>query len=515
MQGSDGVSAEQGRLLAEMAEQSTDMISRHTPDDWRFIYVSPAITHLLGYTVEEIIGVSAYALYHPEDAEDFQRRAPSVIYDRGLYTHTYRFRCKDGRYTWLESTSRSIRDPQTEALKEILVVSRDVSRRIEAEHANRRLARVLESSSDLVIFLDAEHRVSDMNEAARQRLAIVPMACPALILKDLFHPVSYQHLHEKGLVSVQRSGHWRGSADMMAQNGDVIPVLLEILAHQTLSGDMEYLSLVARDMTAQQAMEQERAQYQADVARASRLVTVGEMASGLAHELNQPLTAVVNYVSGLERRIQGKEQVEVATLLPPLQRIRATALRAGSIIRRMMDFSRKRPPRQQQLALENLILDVFDFCSRSAHQHHVMLEPPQLSSSLYVWADRVQLEQVLLNLLLNAIEACTLASLAQPGRVWVAVVQDANTEAGRVQIEVHDQGCGLPETGLVPLLEPFYTTKPEGLGMGLAISRALVEVHGGTLQARTKSTGGAVFSFSLRLAPDITAAPSTEDSKRD
>lgn len=511
-QDSDSASAEHYRLLAEMAEQSTDMISRHTPDDWRFIYVSPAITHLLGYTVEEIVGVSAYALYHPEDAEDFQRRAPSVIYDRGLYTHTYRFRCKDGRYTWLESTSRSIRDPHTGELNEILVVSRDVSRRIEAEQANRRLARVLESSSDLVIFLDADQRVSDMNEAARQRLAVVPMACPSLSLKDLFHPFSYQQLREQGLVSVQQSGHWRGSADMIDQNGDVIPVLLEILAHQTVSGDMEYLSLVARDMTAQQAMAQERAQYQADVARASRLVTVGEMASGLAHELNQPLTAVVNYVSGIERRIQGHKQADVAPLLPPLQRIRATALRAGRIIRRMMDFTRKRPPKQQQLALEGLILDVFDFCNRTAQQHQVVLEPPVFPAPVFVWADRVQLEQVLLNLLINAIEACTLTSEAQPGRVWVAVATDPDA-ADRIVLQVHDQGCGLPESGLLPLLEPFYTTKPDGLGMGLAISRALVEAHGGTLQAKTKSTGGAVFSFSLRLAPAITAASSKEDSE--
>src|SRR5690554_5520894 len=82
--------AERNRLLAEMAEQSTDMISRHTPEDWRFIYASPAVTHLLGYSVEEIVGMSAYDLYHPDDVEDFRVRAPTVNYDRGLYTHTYR-----------------------------------------------------------------------------------------------------------------------------------------------------------------------------------------------------------------------------------------------------------------------------------------------------------------------------------------------------------------------------------------------------------------------------------------
>ncbi|MCO4759472.1 MAG: PAS domain S-box protein, partial [Oceanospirillaceae bacterium] len=190
--------AERNRLLAEMAEQSTDMISRHTPGDWHFIYASPAVENLLGYSVDEIIGMSAYELYHPDDVEDFKRRSPSVSYERGLYTHTYRFRCKDGHYTWLESTSRSLRDPETGELKEILVVSRDASRRIEAEQTNRRLARVLESSSDLVAFIDLDNRVSNLNEAARERLG-VDKVDDTLILRDLFHPQSYQQLLDEAL----------------------------------------------------------------------------------------------------------------------------------------------------------------------------------------------------------------------------------------------------------------------------------------------------------------------------
>ncbi|WP_370277597.1 PAS domain S-box protein [Pontibacterium sp.] len=489
--------AERNRLLAEMAEQSTDMISRHTPGDWRFIYASPAVENLLGYTVDEIIGMSAYELYHPDDVEDFKRRSPSVSYERGLYTHTYRFRCKDGHYTWLESTSRSIRNPDSGALEEILVVSRDASRRIEAEQTNRRLARVLESSSDLVAFVDLDNRISDLNEAARERLGVDNPEQP-LILRDLLMAQSYQQLQDEALPTAQQEGQWRGEVEMCAQTGEVIPVMLELLAHRSFDGRIEYFSLQARDLSAQKAMEAERQQYQAEVSRASRLMTMGEMASGLAHELNQPLTAIVNYVSGIERRVERSDTVASAQLSKPLQRISATALRAGEIIRRMMDFARKGQPQREAIPLAALVDEVLQFCASSAGRSNVQLTNRITDTQMAVLADRIQLEQILLNLLLNGIEACHSDQESdeerEPKQVWV---EASNFEAGQVVIRVSDQGSGLPQGEPEQLFEQFFTTKQDGLGMGLAISHSLVEAHGGQLWAENTAEGGAVFSFTL------------------
>lgn len=363
--------AERNRLLAEMAEQSTDMISRHTPDEWRFIYASPAVEHLLGFSVDEIIGMSAYELYHPDDVEDFKRRRPSVYYDKGFYTHTYRFRCKDGHYTWLESTSRSIRDTVTGELKEILVVSRDVSRRIESE------ARVL--------------------------------------------------------------------------------------------------------------------QYQKELNRAARLAVMGEMASGLAHELNQPLTAIVNYARGIERRLSATPPLTLEELSPVLQRITSTALRAGGILHRMMDFARKQEPVREPLDLHRLIDNLLEFCSSSAGQHNVLLENRTPTGLPPVMADRVQLEQVFLNLLLNAIESSHSEADDEPLTVWV---EASLQKSDQVIISVFDQGEGI-SCEIEQLFEQFYTTKAEGLGMGLPISRSLVEAHGGQLTAENLPEGGAVFRVIL------------------
>lgn len=486
---------ERNRLLAEMAEQSTDMISRHTPGDWRFIYASPAVTHLLGYTVDEIVGMSAYELYHPDDVEDFKRRSPSVSYERGMYTHTYRFRCKDGHYTWLESTSRSIRDPLTDELKEILVVSRDVSQRINAEQANRRLARVLEHSSDLVAFVTPDHRVSQLNEAARQALGLDVTAHGPLQLKALFTPESYSLLQQQALPEAQDLGSWRGEAEMYSRiHQQAIPVMLEVLAHRTLDNGLEYFSTVARDMTVIKQAEAKQQQYQQEIDHAARLITMGEMATGLAHEINQPLTAVVNYVRGIQRRIQTDRQAALTEIEAPLERIGNTALRAGEIVHRMMDFTRKSDPRWELLELNPLVNDLIGFCASAAKRHNVVLENSLPADIPAVYADRIQLEQILLNLLLNGIEACHRAEHRAPLKVWL---EASMNETDQVIISVLDQGPGLSVADPEQLFEQFFTTKADGLGMGLAISRTLIERHAGQLVAENRPEGGAAFRFAL------------------
>ncbi|MBR9867620.1 MAG: PAS domain S-box protein [Oceanospirillales bacterium] len=487
--------AERNRLLAEMAEQSTDMISRHTPEEWRFIYVSPAVTHLLGYSVEEIIGVSAYELYHPDDVEDFKRRSPSVSYDQGLYTHTYRFRCKDGHYTWLESTSRSIRDPDTDELLEILVVSRDVSQRINAEQASRRLARVLEYSSDLVAFVTPDHRVTQLNEAARVTLGLELSAHQPLSLTCLFTPESYALLQQQALPVANEEGRWRGEAEMYSHTQQcTIPVMLEVLAHRSLDDRLEYFSTVARDMTEVKAAEAKKRQYQFEIDHAARLITMGEMATGLAHEINQPLTAVVNYVRGIQRRMEKDCNAPMAQIAEPLERIGSTALRAGEIVHRMMDFTRKAEPCREMLALSPLVDELIRFCASNADRHHVRLSNRLPADLPPVWGDRIQLEQILLNLILNGIEACDQKDHQGVPEVWL---EASMKKPDQVIISVLDQGAGLPVEDSEQLFGAFYTTKADGLGMGLAISRTLIESHGGQLRAANRAEGGAVFSFNL------------------
>lgn len=489
--------AERNRLLAEMAEQSTDMISRHTPEDWQFIYVSPAVTHLLGYTVEEIVGISAYDLYHPDDVEDFRLRAPTVNYDRGLYTHTYRFRCKDGHYTWLESTSRTIRDPETNDIREILVVSRDATHRIKADKANRRLARVLESTQDLVIFANLDFTISHLNEAARNVLAMEHTDYSAFPLSKFVVEKGLATLMEEGFPAARKTGNWRGELTMRSLKSARIPVLLELLAHRSLHGDIEYFSLVAHDLTEKKAAEEQLKQYQTDIDHASRLVTMGELASSLAHELNQPLSAMVNYLRGIERRFAGKPTLSWSDLELPITRSIRTALRAGEIIHRMMDFTRKQEPVVTRLNLPELIGEMIDFCESMAERLNVRIVSELGSDLPAVKGDRIQLEQVLLNLIVNAIEASASSDDEETTTVRISVKP---YEGQLVRVEVADEGRGISELDMSRLFDRFFSTKETGLGMGLAISRSLVENLGGELWAENISAGGARFSFTLNIA---------------
>lgn len=488
--------AERNRLLAEMAEQSTDMISRHTPEDWRFIYASPAVTHLLGYRVEEIVGMSAYDLYHPDDVEDFRLRAPTVTYDRGLYTHTYRFRCKDGHYTWLESTSRTIRDPETNEIREILVVSRDATHRIKADKANRRLARVLESTQDLVVFVNLDHTVSHLNEAARRALKLEQTDYSSFDVARFLTERGQALLSGEGFPGARQTGHWRGEVTMCSLDGVRIPVLLELLAHRSLHGDIEYFSMVAHDLTEKKAAEEQLKQYRADIDHASRLVTMGELASSLAHELNQPLSAMVNYLRGIERRFSGHESIAWRDVDVPITRSIRTALRAGEIIHRMMDFTRKQEPVITSLALPELISDMIEFCDSVADRKHVRVIAEVPPDTPLVKGDRIQLEQVLLNLIVNAIEASE-STGEDPKTVRVTV---APHSADQVRVSVTDQGPGVSEADMSQLFDRFFSTKQSGLGMGLAISRSLVENLGGELWATNLPEGGACFSFTLNRA---------------
>jgi len=487
--------AERNRLLAEMAEQSTDMISRHTPEDWLFIYASPAVTHLLGYSVEEIVGMSAYDLYHPDDVEDFRLRAPTVNYDRGLYTHTYRFRCKDGHYTWLESTSRTIRDPATNEIQEILVVSRDATHRIKADKANRRLARVLESTQDLVIFVNLDLTVSHLNDAARKALQLEETDYTALALSQFVNDKGMQKLVDEGVPLAKATGHWRGELIMLGVKGKRIPVMLELLVHRSLHGDIEYFSLVAHDLTEKKAAEKQLKEYQADIDHASRLVTMGELASSLAHELNQPLSAIVNYLRGIERRFSGAKSISWADVEVPISRSIRTALRAGEIVHRMMDFTRKQEPEIASLNLPELIRDVMDLCDAMADRNGVQLILEADSDLPHVTGDRIQLEQVLMNLLVNAIEAShtTAETLA---KVHIGVKQ---YESRQLRVTIDDEGAGIKESDMPRLFDRFFSTKQSGLGMGLAISRSLVENLGGELWAENLPKGGARFSFTLNI----------------
>jgi PAS domain S-box-containing protein len=230
---------------------------------------------------------------------------------------------------------------------------------------------------------------------------------------------------------------------------------------------------------------------QVELARVSRLTTMGELAASIAHEVNQPLTAVTNN-SNACLRLLANRNLEPEVLRRALQEIVADGTRASAVIARIRAFIKKTPAEKNELPINEVIEEVLALAGREIYENRILLERQLTTALPLVLADRVQLQQVLLNLIMNGIEAMT----AVTNRPRLLGVQSRIDESGDVLVAVRDSGTGLGlQTDRV--FTPFFTTKANGMGMGLSISRSLVENHGGRLWATPNSPHGAVFSFTL------------------
>ena len=218
---------------------------------------------------------------------------------------------------------------------------------------------------------------------------------------------------------------------------------------------------------------------------------MGELAASIAHEVNQPLTAVTNNSSACLRLLANRS-LEPEVLRRALQEIVADGTRASAVIARIRTFIKKTPAEKNELPINEVIEEVLALAGRELYENRILLERQLTTALPLVLADRVQLQQVLLNLMMNGIEAMT----AVTNRPRLLGVQSRIDESGDVLVAVRDSGIGL---GLEAdrVFTPFFTTKANGMGMGLSISRSLVENHGGRLWVTPNSPHGAVFSFTL------------------
>jgi C4-dicarboxylate-specific signal transduction histidine kinase len=251
---------------------------------------------------------------------------------------------------------------------------------------------------------------------------------------------------------------------------------------------------ISTDITDRKRAEEESRRRQEELAHVTRLSTMGEMATGLAHELNQPLAAIVNYTQGCMRRMRAGIG-DPEELIGALEQATAQAGRASQIIRWLRDFTRKTVPRQNKADINEIIRDAEGFFQAEARQHQVSLRLELTDFLPPIRADVIQVEQVLLNLVRNGIEA--MASVDTGKRILVIRTAMAG-EA--LEIAVQDSGPGIFEKAADSIFNPFFTTKSQGMGMGLSISKSIIEAHGGRLWAESGPDGGAVFRFTLPVS---------------
>ncbi len=478
----------------QLAEKSPDFISRHSPVNLVFIDVNPAVEKILGYRSDEIIGRSANELFHPEDVGSWRNGTSNVTYSEGVYTSTYRLRHKNGDYIWLETTSRTIRDPDTGKLEEIICVSRDVSERVQADNNLTRLARVVEATSDLVLFCNANFQINYLNESAIRTLNIDKARFPTLHLDELLTKANYNLFQQQILPLVLQTGDWRGELPLEPESIEQrMAIVQQIIAHRDDEGQLSYFSIIGRDITEQRQAEAEAMQYQLEMAHISRLMSLGEMASGLAHEINQPLGAILNYSQGSLRRIEEGSISDLHGVIQALQLISRQAHRAADIIRRLRSFVKKTEYQRMEFSINSVCEEIAQFMEQEARNAGIHFLFRLDASAPTLLADKVQIEQVILNLIRNSIEAYSSSEDKTDKLITITTQQSAQ----QLQVRISDGASGITQSQMNKLFEPFFTSKELGLGMGLSISRTIIEAHGGRLQAESDGRSGSTFTINL------------------
>lgn len=363
----------------------------------------------------------------------------------------------------------------------------DITKRKQAEREIRSLARFASESPNPIL------RVSEKGQIVYANVASKP-------LMDFWETEPQGMLPAPWCDTLQEALADGAPREREADFGSHIFALLFVPIQ-----DLGYVNVYARDITAVRRAEQESRQHQAELVHVCRLSTMGEVATGMAHELNQPLSAIVNYAKGASRRLQGGIG-ETEPLVAAMSQISSQAERAGEIIRRLRALVGKQPPIRSRVDLNYLVREVCGFVEYDTERLGVTLALELADGEIPVDVDLVQIEQVLLNLIRNALDA--LSEQCADSRLLRIATRIVGNDA---MIRVADTGPGIPPARMERLFDPFFTTKDSGMGMGLPISQTILDNHDGRIWAESIPGQGACFSIRLPVAPSSAAEAKPEE----
>jgi PAS domain S-box-containing protein len=284
---------------------------------------------------------------------------------------------------------------------------------------------------------------------------------------------------------------WDFEHRLLTPDGSTKYVHAVARAAKNALGALEFVGAVM-DITAARRADEELHQTRTQLTHFARLTTLGELTASIAHEVNQPLSGVINSANAGVRWLDSQPP-DIHRARQSIDRIIRDAGRASEVVARVRDLAKKTPPRKGWLNINETVEEIISLTRQEVRKNHVWLKT-QLSDDVPpILADRIQLQQVILNLIINAVEALT----AVPDAERVLQITTTADPSGDVSLTVGDSGPGLDQEKLEEIFGAFYTTKPDGMGMGLAVSRSIIEAHGGRLWANKNEPRGAIFQFTL------------------
>ena len=366
-------------------------------------------------------------------------------------------------------------------------VNRDLAQR------EAHLRSILETIPEAMIVIDEAGTMRDFSQAAERLFGWTAAEVSGKNVRMLM-PAPYREAHDGYLERYHRTGERRiiGIGRVVVgerKDGSTFP--MELAVGEMKVADVRFFTGFIRDLTERQHTETRLQELQSELVHVSRLTALGEMASALAHELNQPLSAIANYLKG-SKMLLNREVVPHDRVADAVDRAANEALRAGEIIRRLRDFVSRGETERRIESLPKLIEEASALALVGAKEHGIRVRFDFDPSVDLVLADKVQIQQVALNLIRNAIDAM----IGSPKRHLTVTMLPIENDMALVSVA--DTGPGVSDDVAGQLFQPFITTKRSGMGVGLSISRTIVEAHGGRIWVEANEGGGAVFRFTVQ-----------------
>jgi PAS domain S-box-containing protein len=498
LQRSEAHLAEAQQELQATIDTIPTLVASYWPDGTRDS-VNQAWRRFTGLLHEDVRGTKWSITVHPDDHAAGEEKWRAAL-AAGQPVHIeQRFRRADGEYRWHMVDRVPLRDEKGNVIR-WYGVSYDIEDRKRAETALLKSEAYLDqaqrlshtgsfgwnlASSDIVWSKEA-YRILGIDRTIKPTIHFV---------SEHVHPDDHGIVQEEIDRVMQGADHFEYEHRWVRPDRDVKS--LHVRAHRVKyeSGEEEIVGALM-DVTEARKAQEALNEAQVQLAHANRVATLGEMSASIAHEVNQPLAAIVAN-AGAGARWLTREAPDIGEALGTIRQIIGEAERAGSVIQRIRALAKKADPEMSRLDINRLIDDVLMLVRREALSHRVSLRLDRAFGLPPVYGDRIQLQQVIINLVINGIQA--MATVADRPRALV--IRTQRHDAGTVRVAVRDAGVGVACEDLDRLFGAFYTTKSDGMGMGLSISRSIIEAHGGRIWATRNDGPGMTFQFTVMTEP--------------
>jgi two-component system, LuxR family, sensor kinase FixL len=461
---------------------------------------SDAARSLFGVAQGPSITYEAFlSLLEPKDRERTEQALGKVIDSGGGFDVSFKISRAEGHGQWIRARAGLIKD-ETGTPRHLSGIFLDIGEEKQLEEALKtregHLRSILDTVPDAMIVIDGVGNIQLFSTAAERLFGYAGQEAIGRNVSELM-PEPDRTRHDGYIARYRSTGerHIIGIGRIVTgkrRDGTTFPMHLSIGEMQSYG--KVYFTGFVRDLTEHQQTQARLQELQSELVHVSRLSAMGEMASALAHELNQPLAAISNYMKGSRKLLAGSADPNTPKIENAMDRAAEQALRAGQIIRRLRDFVSRGESEKRVESLSKLIEEAGALGLAGAREQNVQLRFNLDPEADLVLADRVQIQQVLVNLFRNALEAMA----HTPRRELIAT--NLKVADDMIEVEVSDTGSGFHDDVKPNLFQTFFTTKETGMGVGLSISRSIIEAHGGRMWAENNASGGATFRFTLPAA---------------